>query len=122
MEIDNTNQQSQLNQKGNFLIPLGIIFVILVVGIGAYYLGTKQNQSITQDGQKIITSPTPTIQYTPTTSEWKTYKNEKWGVSIKYPSNLFVKEFETGTSFTFEPYPTGDVPGPLDLIEISIKG
>lgn len=32
-----------LNQKGNFLIPIGIMFLILVVGFGAYYLGKTRS-------------------------------------------------------------------------------
>lgn len=58
METNNTNQQPQtdqsqpktqcslspiLNQKGNFLILIGVIFLILIVGAVAYYLGTTKN-------------------------------------------------------------------------------
>lgn len=144
METNTTNQQSQpnsslpqmqpslnptSNQKGNFLIPIGITFLILIVGAGAYYLSTRQKQSITQDKQNITVSPTATTQNLPTappildtTANWRTYNNQKLGISVKYPSDLFIKEFETSTSFTFEPYPTGEGPGPLDLIEISLRG
>lgn len=119
------------NQRGNFLFIIGIVALVLVVGAGAYYLGKKQMQPIPQTPQQ--TTPVPTVQVSPTsvlptpqssstTLNWKTYSNQKWNLSIKYPQNLYVKEFEFGTSFTFEPYPTGEGPGPLNLIEISLKG
>lgn len=75
METNNTNQQPQLNpsppqiqpslnpspnQRGNFLIPIGLAFLILVIGVGAYYLGTKSTISYKPDVTQTIPSPTVT--------------------------------------------------------------
>lgn len=63
---DNLNQDPPSsnpisNQKGNFLLIIGVIVLVLVIGVGAYYFGTKQTQQ------------TPTIsQTTPTGTEVKT--------------------------------------------------
>lgn len=72
METDNSNQQPNSdqskrerknfldydpNQKGTVLILIGIIFVILIVGIGGYYLGKRtMNQSPIPISQELQTS------------------------------------------------------------------
>lgn len=76
MEIENTDQtelkspnpeedqpfhKNILNQKGNFLIIMGIILIILVMGVGVYYLGTKNR---TNSSQRI----NPEQQVTPSTA------------------------------------------------------
>ena len=124
-----TSVNPVLNQRGNLLLVLGIVVLVFVVGAGAYYFGTKQTQIISQPQQSTpvtTTQPLPTSLPTnspssSTTANWKIYSNQKWGLSIKYPQNLYVKEFEFCTSFTFEPYPAGEGLGPLDLIKISLK-
>ena len=78
METNNDNQQPQSNlsspqsqpslntisnQKGNFLIPIGLVFLILVIGVGAYYLGTQKNKP--PNSQQSTNTPTST-QVTPT--------------------------------------------------------
>ncbi len=94
METSNTDQQSQLNQsspqvqpssnivpnqKGNFIIPIGIIFLILVMGIGAYYLGT--NRTINSDSQKSTNVPSVT-QLTPTVQPSQSSYTNALGVAI----------------------------------------
>lgn len=76
METNNSNQQPQSNpsllqiksllnptpsQKGNFLIPIGLAFLILIVGVVAYYLGTTKNSRpiITSKAPQQISSPSP---------------------------------------------------------------
>lgn len=69
MEINNTNQQSKPsqsspqvqsslnptpNQKGNFLIPIGVIFLILVVGVGGYYLGKTRSHQFSNNQQNQV--------------------------------------------------------------------
>lgn len=73
METNNTDQQSQPNpslpqiqsslkptpnQKGNFLIAVGLIFLILVIEAGAYYLGTQKSKS--PKSQQSTNTPTIT--------------------------------------------------------------
>jgi len=76
MDINNTNEQPQpnqsssqtqsllssiLNQRGNFLIPIAVIFLIVIVGVFAYYLGTTKNSRpiITSKAPQQIASPSP---------------------------------------------------------------
>jgi hypothetical protein len=64
-----------------------IIGVVLVGIFGISYL-------IVKDG--FIPKPAPTITSTPTTSEsndtsdWKTYKNEKFGYQLSYPNDYVI--------------------------------
>ncbi len=93
-----------LNQSGYLLPIIGVILLILVVGAGAYYLGTTQNNKPEQP-QTIITSkntpqssqninqplsPTTNIEQN-TTTNWQTYTNTKLGYSFSYPPNYEVK-------------------------------
>lgn len=85
-----------------------LLFLVAIVGVGGYMLGADQNQTITQ--QPIVpqatfvqSSLTPTSIPTlpplviPTndpsiTSNWKTYTDNKYGFSIKYPKNLVLED------------------------------
>lgn len=109
MEVENAGEQLQPAQSpeqnppvvnppshkpGNLLIPTGVVIAILVVGFGAYYLGTQRNQSITQP-QQIISKPTTTpsvAQASPTSSptsdsNLKSYTHPTANYSFSYPSN-----------------------------------
>lgn len=77
MEIDNSIQQQAplqtstqeqsfkdkvLNQKGNFIIILGVILVTFVIGIGGYFLMQKNNKdSKTPVNQQNVDQPTQQI-------------------------------------------------------------
>jgi hypothetical protein len=65
-----------------FLIFLGL-FLVLLAGIGGYYLGQRKT-SITQ--QVKSPSPVPT-QETDPTANWKTYQNDVYGFKFEYPSD-----------------------------------
>lgn len=53
-----------LNRKGNFIIVLGIILVIVVIGIAGYYLGTRENQPTGQYNPQ-LTTLYPTVSQIP---------------------------------------------------------
>ena len=70
-----------------FKILGGILGVFVLAGavFGAYKLGQKQVYPELGEGP----TPTPVAVATPTldpTANWKTYTNEKYGYSIKYPA------------------------------------
>lgn len=106
MEVENAQQQVNqgnnlnqsppsvnpiTNQKGNFLLIIGVVVLVLVIGAGAYYLRTRKPATIVPSPTSVITSPTP--QVTPTssptdeTANWKTYTSEDASFSFKYPSD-----------------------------------
>lgn len=86
------------NQRGNFLIILGVLVLLLVVGGGAYYLGTQNGQTKNIDTQlpmssQINTSPTsiPVATQVPSSTEtanWKIYIHPQYKYSIKYPPSV----------------------------------
>ena len=89
---NNLNQNTPIgnpisNQQGNFLLIIGVIVIMLVIGVGAYYLGTKKAPTQSQNPE--VALPTPQSTSTPSadeTTNWKTYTNN--GYSIKYPDSL----------------------------------
>lgn len=99
--------QPNLQQPVNKIPPSGskwklilfIIILLVIAGTGTYYLGAKQNKPIVQE------QVTPTIaQSTPTptpdpTASWKSFTSQKYGFSLKYPTNLVATE--TFTPFYF---------------------
>ncbi len=76
-------------------IGLGVIGIGFVIGIGGYFLGTKNNKS------SVVTYVTPTItQVSPTptpdpTANWKTYTSEDTSFSFKYPSDWLYETKKT---------------------------
>lgn len=117
MEVNSPNQPETstqphpvqtpvINQKGFFPIILGVLVLLLVVGGGAYYLGT-QNKSTKQSSvntpsltistqqNNVDTSPASSNASIPT--NWKTYNNTKYSYSVSFPSALEATNSERGT-------------------------
>jgi hypothetical protein len=92
-----------VRQKG-FAQILVIIMLLILVGAGAYYFGTKKESILlipTQTPSSIATN-TPT-QVTPTTkpttdptANWKTYLNISANYSIKYPQGWGIENVSAG--------------------------
>ena len=52
-----------IKQKGNFLLILGIVVLVLIIGAVAYFLGTKNNQSYQSSTTKLESQqPSPTAK------------------------------------------------------------
>lgn len=86
-EINSQMSSPPNNSSGSKLIPIILgIATVIVIAIGAYILGSNQTETpILYPVQPTPTSsPTPTIDLT---ANWKTYTNDKYGYSIKYPSS-----------------------------------
>lgn len=120
MELNNADTQAitdqaplknpVLNQQGNLLIIIGVIFLLLVLGAGAYYL-TKSQVTKTQPQvstiptfqPKTTVSPTPTGKLfsltIPKETDWVKYRAQcpalKNNIEIYYPKTWFPKEFDT---------------------------
>lgn len=84
------------NQKGFVPIIIGVILSIFVAG-GAYYLGTQQQSSSSNQTQNTSNNPaieqttanskvTSTPEQGDETSNWKLYSNTAFKYSLKYPT------------------------------------
>lgn len=93
--LNQTLQHPNNSHRGNFIIILGVIVLLLIVGSGAYFLGTQKNN--TQPQQVTTLSPTlqPTTTVTTPTSyptisinqknNWRTYNGENY--TFMYPAD-----------------------------------
>lgn len=84
----NLHNRYHMNQKGfaYLYLILGALLLVLV-GAGAYYLGTKNVQTQQQTVSPIVSQQTltPAVDQT---ANWQTYTNSTFGFSIKYPLDL----------------------------------
>ena len=73
------------------IIAVIIILVLTIVGVGSFLLGTNKNNTkpVVQITPALTVTPTPTLD---PTANWKTYANNVFGYSIKYPDSWAVSE------------------------------
>ncbi len=102
---NNLNQNTPIvnpisNQRGNFLLIIGVIVIILVIGVGAYYPGTRKSSSVVPSPNSVINFQTPQSSPASSPSEktanWKTYTDAKYRLSFQYSPMLIIKEFSPG--------------------------
>lgn len=74
-------------QKG--LSPIIIVVLIAAVSVGGYFLYTKYSINQTKNLSQTV-KPFPASMGE--TYNWKTYSNQKYGYTLKYPSNYFIEE------------------------------
>jgi len=92
----------EIKKSGGVGVGAMILVVILVAvafgGLG-YWLGTKNNSNVstglTTASSSVPEPPIPTLSQTTTseTAGWKTYMNDRYGYSIKYPSTYSAKDW-----------------------------
>ena len=98
--MENQANQPQPKKPANPALWIVLIIVILVVagyGVYAYMTGNTNtntaNTVVTTNQNTNATANTNTATNTNIdTSGWQVYTNEKWGVTVKYPSNVDVIE------------------------------
>lgn len=74
---------NNLKQEGFLLSVIAILVLVILAGIGIYYLGIKNTKTTkTQTTAQDIADPT---------ANWKTFTDPKSTYSIKYPANLYIK-------------------------------
>jgi len=83
--------------KQKSLLLIAIIIVVAILGAtGAYYLGTQNRRSTSQQTPSPTSSPIPATEPQPTETaqetnippNWLTYKNSEYGFEISYPENF----------------------------------
>ena len=106
-----------------------IFAVIILLGIGGYYVATKKAEAPVIDNQQNV-SPDET-------ADWKTYTNIKYGFEFKYPNDWILTDTSNGldihlTNYKTEYYPdcskfigmeiqpANELQGPFDIFVKSI--
>jgi len=112
---------------------VAIILGVVVLGGGAYFVmqQNSSSQTASEDSQNDFlpnntlptkntasnqvsnTQPTPSAKTpaSPTTDKianWKTYRNDVWGIEFKYPSNFVLNTVPHEFWKKFSPYTSGD--------------
>ncbi len=116
-----SSQQPVGSRKKYMVMGLVVAILLLIVGIGGYLLGIRSNlasngnnvnerisvtpQSDSPPVVDLLPSKVPTPTTNPT-ADWRIYLNKDWNLTIKYPPNLFKKDYNDLAYFTFEPEPT----------------
>lgn len=108
-------QVNTTKQKGNISPILGLILFIIIAGAGVYYLATKNNQVGQVPPLKTATNSAVTAP--DETANWKTYTNEPYKISFKYPSSDNI--YKCGGESTSKP---NEIGGPADGTEKDCVG
>lgn len=95
-QIESSPVFPEKSKNNNSLIYLIIIFILLAI-IGflsfKYVFGEKLMSSFLLATPTIQAVATPTVAVDPT-ANWKTYSNNKFNFSIKYPSDMYLADIE----------------------------
>lgn len=105
-----------MNRKGSItLIVMGLVIVILLFLGGGYYLIFRQNKT---HSNNIV--PTPTTSSAILKSNWKTYINQKMGISLEYPPDFELEGPDTSsTSSSIAIYEPGTFPSPTYALAVN---
>lgn len=98
------------NQKRFIKIVLIIVALVLIGAV--YFIFSKKDKNILFQNTEIkISQSSQPIGEDLSTSDWKTYRNEKYGLDFKYPSNWKIQEYKSeyidhGISIGLDPVET----------------
>jgi uncharacterized protein YxeA len=107
-------QSIKANQKTIVII----VTIAIILALGAGFLVWKNKKSVVQqqvqNQEQQENEQKKEKQEVIDTSDWKTYRNEKYGYSFQYPNNWFVKTQHSNDDFSVRG--GGDVMGGDTLI------
>ncbi|MBI2028097.1 MAG: hypothetical protein HYT07_00675 [Candidatus Levybacteria bacterium] len=98
----NNNQMPSNNTPSSKIIPIGLGILFVLVTIGSYILGTKQNQTVVSNKQSSVvptTIPSPTPDET---TDWITYENKQYNFSLRYPLEMNLSERDDEVSLAIK--------------------
>ena len=78
--------------KPKLLKIILVVIVIFIVAVGYLFLTGKIGQK-EESTEKVVNDTISTAE----TSDWKTYKNEKYGFEVEYPANIFQLDKDANT-------------------------
>jgi hypothetical protein len=126
---DHAHPSTAVNSSSSQRIAIAVVITALIFGAGGYLLGQRTVQNPSQGNQVISVQPSPSLSAEPSprafvpktfypvpttdpvlTANWKTYKNDKYGVTFRYPSNRYINMY---------PYPptiNGEYPYTDDIV------
>lgn len=89
----NTPPPEMPTQKSSPIFAIALtVLLVAIIGLAGYFLYTKYlGGTGNKEAVNTVVTPAPVVA-TPTpdpTADWKTYKNNYWGISFKYPDSIF---------------------------------
>ena len=91
-EIPASNQASSNILKSKFLWGFVAISVLFAFLLGGFMLGKNTSKKASSVSSSVIMRVSPIPTQNPAIAGWKTYNNQRYGFSVKYPSNLLAEE------------------------------
>lgn len=111
-DIPSDTKIANPSNKMKLMIPVLALILIIIAGVGGYYLSTKKtnSQTASNNANKSPTLfPSPPQGSTPTPinnkiADWKTYQNEDYGYTINYPSGWTTERADQGANVINQKY------------------
>lgn len=98
------NQPEKSTKQGNPAIWVVLVIVLVLILGGAYIMFVQENEDINVNNANAVVTANQNantnvnaITSDVDTSDWLTYTNEKYGYSVKYPSDATYQELTSGS-------------------------
>ena len=92
MNLSACKKTINMPTKTKFIKIILVIVVLVFVAVGYLFLTGKIGQK-NEAKEESVNSEVSSVE----TSDWKTYKNEKYGFEVEYPANIFQLNKDANT-------------------------